>query len=144
MASKSADEMVSCIMDENSIPDVPLQKYYSLKWFIHALKNDRFIFQKPSTWADPFEDFISKLTNNKASIVNGLNITDDIFAMSTINKKSECDGMWNNFAKKNGVLIHTSSRKILNSLVSFLMANGCCRNSKVYLNGYDVLRTFAE
>ena len=144
MVTKSIDEMVSYIMDENSIPDVPLQKYYSLKWFISALKKDKFTFQKPSTWADPFEDFISKLTNNKASFVNGLNITDDIFAMSTINKKSECHGMWNNFAQKNGVLIHTSSRKIINSLASYLMAAGCCGNRKNYHNDYDVLRTLAE
>jgi len=139
------DDIVSYIMDENNISDVSLQKYYSLKWFFLALQNDSFTFQKPSTWSDPFEDFISKLTNNsKDTFVNGLNITDDIYAMSTINKRSECDGMWSNFAKNNGVLIHTSPRKIIKSLVSFFLANGCCKNRKVYLNGYDIFRTFAE
>jgi len=139
------DDIVSYIMDENNISDVSLQKYYSLKWFLLALQNDSFTFQKPSTWSDPFEDFISKLTNNsKGTFVNGLNITDDIYAMSTINKRSECDGMWSNFAKNNGVLIHTSPRKIIKSLVLFFLANGCCKNRKVYLNGYDTFRTFAE
>lgn len=139
------DDIVSYIMDENNISDVSLQKYYSLKWFLLALQNDSFTFQKPSTWSDPFEDFISKLTNNsKGAFVNGLNITDDIYAMSTINKRSECDGMWSNFAKNNGVLIHTSPRKIIKSLVSFFLSNGCCKNRKVYLNGYDTFRTFAE
>ncbi len=139
------DDIVSYIMEENNISDMSLQKYYSLKWFLLALQNNKFTFQKPSTWSDPFEDFLSKLTNNsKGAFVNGLNITNDIYAMSTINKRSECDGMWSNFAKNNGVLIHTSSRKIIKSLVSFFLANGCCKNRKVYLNGYDSFRTLAE
>ena len=139
------DDIVSYIMDENNISDISLQKYYSLKWFLLSLQNDNFTFQKPSTWSDPFEDFISKLTNNsKGTFVNGLNITNDIYAMSTINKRSECDGMWSNFAKNNGVLIHTSPRRIIKSLVTFFLANGCCKDKKVYLNGYDSFRTFAE
>lgn len=136
------DKIVSYVMDENNISDIQMQKYYSLKWFLSALKNDNYTFQKPSTWSDPFEDFISNLTNDsKGTFVNGFNITNDIYAMSTINKRSECDGMWSNFAKTNGVLIYTSSRKIVKSLVSFLLDNGCFKNRKLFANGYDVYTT---
>jgi len=138
----NVDKIVAYVMEENNIPDIQIQKYYSLKWFLSALKKDNYTFQKPSTWSDPFEDFISKLaSNNKGTFVSGLNITDDIYAMSTINKRSECDGMWSNFAKTNGVLIYTSSRKIIKSLVSFLIDNGCFKNRKLFVNGYDVLTT---
>ena len=135
------DEIVAKIMEENNIPDIQMQKYYSLKWFLSALKNDRYTFQKPSSWSDPFEDFISNLSNDNGLFVSGFNITNDIFAMSTINKRSECDGMWSNFAKTNGVLIYTSSRKIVESLVSFLLTNGCCKNKKIFTNDYDVYAT---
>jgi len=141
MDTKKIDEIVAYVMKENSIPDIQLQKYYKLKWFFSALNNDVFTFQKPSTWHDPFEDFISKLTDNsKDTFVNGLNITNDIYAMSTINKRSECDGMWRNFADTDGVLIYTTSRKIIRSLIRYLLANGCCQNKKVFLNEFDVLR----
>lgn len=139
------DSIVSYIMDENNIPDIQIQKYFSLKWFLLALKNDKFTFQKPATWSDPFEDFISKLTNNSTgAFVNGFNITNDVYAMSTINKRSECDGMWSNFAQTNGVLIHTSSRKIIKSLVTFLLDSGYCKDKKIFLNNYDVKRTLTE
>jgi hypothetical protein len=63
--------------------------------------------------------------------------------MSTINKRSECDGMWRNFAHTDGVLIYTTSRKIIRSLISYLLANGCCQNKKVFLNNLDVRRQLA-
>ena len=108
------DGIVAYVMDENNIPGIQIQKYYSLKWFLSALKKDNYTFQKPSTWADPFEDFIPKLSNNsEGTFVSSLNITDDIYAMSTINKRSECDRMRSNFAKTNGVLIYTSTRKMV-------------------------------
>ncbi len=141
MDAEEIDAIVAYVMKENSIPNIQLQKYYQLKWFFSALDNDVFTFQKPSTWHDPFEDFISKLTDNsKDTFVSGLNITNDIYAMSTINKRSECDGMWRNFADTNGVLIYTTSRKIIRSLISYLLANGCCKNKKTFLNNYDVCR----
>ena len=111
------NDIVNYIMKTNEIKNTPLQKYYTLKRFLATLKNDTFTFQKPSTWEDPFEDFISKLTNNyKKAYVQGLNITHDIYAMSTINKKNECDGMWKNFANTSGILVHTSSKKIITLL----------------------------
>ena len=64
MENEEIDKIVAYVMKENNIPDIQLQKYYQLKWFISALKYDVYTFQKPSTWDDPFEDFISKLTNN--------------------------------------------------------------------------------
>lgn len=141
MDTEEIDKIVAYVMEENSIPDIQLQKYYQLKWFFSALDNDVFTFQKPSTWHDPFEDFISKLTDDsKGAFVNGLNITNDIYAMSTINKRSECDGMWRNFANTNGVLIYTTSRKIIRSLISYLLDNGCCKNRKTFVNNYDVYR----
>jgi len=141
MDNEEIDKIVAYVMKENNIPDIQLQKYYQLKWFISALKNNVYTFQKPSTWDDPFEDFISKLTNNsKGAFVNGLNITDDIYAMSTINKRSECDGMWRNFADTNGVLIYTTSRKMIKSIVAYLLHNGCCKDRNINLNNYDVYR----
>ncbi len=143
-SSLDIDEIVDFIMKKNNIPNVKLQKYYQLKWFLHALKHDTYTFQKPSTWADPFEDFISKLTNNnKHAYVNNINITDSIYAMSTINKKSECDGMWSNFANTSGVLIHTSSKKMIKSIVRYLLSNGCCSNHNTFLNGFDVFNQLA-
>lgn len=134
------DLLVDSIMNKNEIyKNLTVQKYYSLKWFINALKQDRFTFQKPSTWEDPFEDFISKLTNNhKRAIYNDFNITNDIYAMSTINKKNECDGMWSNFAQKNGVLVHIKVKNLIKSIVEFLIEKNCCSNNKVYINKYDI------
>lgn len=138
------DDIVNYVMKKNGIANVPLQKYYQLKWFLNALKKDEFTFQKPSTWDDPFEDFISKLTNDsKKAYVNGLNISNDIYAMSTINKRSECDGMWRNFANTTGVLIHTSSKKIIKSLIHYLLDKGCCSNRNLYLGGQDVRNQLA-
>ncbi len=138
------DDLVNYVMKKNDIPNVPLQKYYRLKWFLNALEKDLFTFQKPSTWDDPFEDFISKLTNSsKKAFVNGLSISNDIYAMSTINKRSECDGMWKNFANTTGVLVHTNSKKIIKSLISYLLDNGCCSNRNLYLGGQDVRNQLA-
>nr|WP_314469694.1 hypothetical protein [uncultured Campylobacter sp.] len=106
------DNIVDTVIKTNSMQNIPLQKYYKLKWFLDALKKDRFTFQKLSSWNDPFEDFMSKLVNfSGKSYVNSLNISDGFYAMSTINKKSECYAMWKNFADSNGVLIYTSSKK---------------------------------
>jgi hypothetical protein len=139
------DDIVDYIMKTNKIKNIPLQKYYTLKRFLATLKNDTFTFQKPSTWEDPFEDFISKLTNNyKKAYVQGLNITYDIYAMSTINKKNECDGMWKNFANTSGVLVHTSSKKIITSLVKYVLDKGCCANPNVHLNSLDIKRQLAN
>ncbi|MCK4981217.1 MAG: hypothetical protein KAS62_12525 [Candidatus Delongbacteria bacterium] len=133
------DNIVSFVMKENKIPNIQLQKYYKLKWFFDALKENHFTFQEPSTWHDPFEDFISKLSNSREdTFVNNFNITDGIFAMSTISKRSECDGMWRNFADTDGVLIYTTSRKIIKSIVTFLLDNGCCKDNKSFTNDYDV------
>lgn len=135
------DDIVTFVMEENKIPNIQLQKYYQLKWFFSALKKDVYTFQKPSTWHDPFEDFISQLSNNReGTFVSGLDITDHIYAMSTINKRSECDGMWRNFANTSGVLVYTSSKKLIKSIVTFLLNNGCCKDRKTFMNGYDVKR----
>ncbi len=64
--------------------------------------------------------------------------------MSTINKRSECDGMWRNFADTNGVLIYTTSRKIIRTLISYLLANGCCKNKNTFLNNIDVRSQLAS
>jgi hypothetical protein len=139
------DKIVDYIMKKNEISNVKLQKYYQLKWFLHALKHDALTFKKPSTWADPFEDFISKLTNNnKHAYVNNINITDSIYAMSTINKRSECDGMWSNFANTSGVLIHTTAKKIIKAIVRYLLDNGCCTNRNKFLNGFNVYNQLAN
>lgn len=138
------DELTDYVMKENGIANVPLQKYYQLKWFLNALEKDVFTFQKPSNWDDPFEDFISKLTNySKKAYVNGLNISDNIYTMSTINKRSECDGMWRNFANTSGILIHTSSKKIIKAIIHYLLNNGCCTNRNLYLGGQDVRNQLA-
>jgi hypothetical protein len=72
MDAEKIDKIVAYVMKENSIPDIQLQKYYWLERFFSALDNDVFTFQKPSTWHDPFEDFISKLTDNsKGTFVSG-------------------------------------------------------------------------
>ena len=55
------DRIVAYVMDEDNIPGIQIQKYYSLKWFLSALKKDNYTSQKPSTWADPAENFIPKL-----------------------------------------------------------------------------------
>ena len=138
MKKSDIEEIVDYIMKNNNIKNFKIQKYYQLKWFLKALKNDDYTFQKPSTWDDPFEDFISKLTNNhKEAYVNEIHITDWIYAMSTIRKNSECDGMWKNFAKSSGVIIHTNTKKLITSLVRSLIDNDCC-NSDIFLNDFDV------
>jgi len=125
-------------MNKNKISNFKIQKYYQLKWFLNALKINRYTFQKPSEWDDPFEDFLSKLTNNhKNAYVNEIHITDSIYAMSTIRKESECDGMWKNFANTTGVLVHTDIKKVITSIVAYLLENNCCSNSNLYLNNFD-------
>jgi len=128
------DNIVTFIMKENNVPNIQLQKYYQLKWFFFALKNNVFTFQKPSSWDDPFEDFLSKLCHNNYSF----DVTKEIFAMSTINKRNECAGMWKNYAKNNGVLIYTSSKKIIKSMVIFLINNNCFKNKELFMNENDI------
>lgn len=134
------EEVVSQIMNRNQIyKNLSIQKYYSLGRFLHSLKTDTFTFQKPSTWEDPFEDFISRLTNSHPdAIYNSFNITGGIYAMSTINKTNECDGMWSNFAQRNGILIHVKVKNLLKGIVNHLLDNGCCSDKKVYLNNLDI------
>lgn len=118
------DNLVDAVMKKNNMKNIPLQKYYKLRWFLDALKKDRFTFQKPSNWSDPFEDFISKLVNHSCYVyANKLNISDGFYAMSTIRKKSECYAMWKNFADSNGVLIYTSSKKIVKSMIKSVLDN---------------------
>ncbi len=132
------DELTKYVMLEHKIPNVPLQKYYTLKRFLKALQSDTFTFQKPSSWDDPFEDFISKLTNySKDTYVNRLNVSNFIYAMSASNKKSECDGMWRNFANTSGVLVHTSSKLIVKSLISFIIDKGLV-NSQLLASARDI------
>ena len=85
----------------------------SLKRFLASLMTNKFTFQKPKDWEDPFEDFMSKLVNNYNDEKYNIRITNNIYAMSTINKTNECDGMWTNFAQKTGVLIHIKVKKLL-------------------------------
>lgn len=134
------NEIVENIMKKNKIyKNLSIQKYYSLKRFLSSLKTNNFTFQKPSTWEDPFEDFMSKLVNShKKAIYNSFQITDSIYAMSTINKKNECDGMWSNFAQKNGVLIHIKVKELLYSIVKYLLDNSCYKDRKNYINKCDI------
>lgn len=135
----SANDLKKAVMRHCAIPSISLQKYYSMNSFIRSLTNNKFTFQKPSTWEDPFEDFISKLVNNSESAkVNNISITSDIYAMSTISKLSECNGMWENFAKRNGVLIRTSSDRIIQSFINYLLKNDLFSDKKVYENNHDI------
>lgn len=134
------DNLVDIVMKNNSMQNIPLQKYYKLKWFLDALKKDRFTFQKPSNWDDPFEDFMSKLVNHsRYSYANKLNISDGFYAMSTISKKSECYAMWKNFADSNGVLIYTSSKKIVKSMIKYVLDNkDWLKNRNLYPGNTDI------
>lgn len=134
------NQIVEIIMEENNIfKNLSIQKYYSLTRFLSSMRTNNFTFQKPSTWEDPFEDFMSKLVNtHKKAIYNSFNITDNIYAMSTINKVNECDGMWRNFAQKNGVLIHIKVKDLLYSIIKYLLDNNCCTNKEVYTNNLDI------
>jgi hypothetical protein len=134
-------EVVIRIMEENEIyRNLSVQKYFSLKRFLSSLKTNNFTFQKPSTWEDPFEDFMSKLVNyhNEANY-HSFEITNNIYALSTINKKTECDGMWSNFAQKNGILIHIRVEEFLYSIVKYLLDNHCCNNKELYDNNYHII-----
>ena len=130
------NEIVVQIMKRDNIYEkLSVQKYYALDRFLSSLETNMFTFQKPSTWEDPFEDFMSKLVNtHKHALYNSFQITDNIYAMSTINKKNECDGMWSNFAKKTGVLIHIKIKTLLRSIVKYLLDNNCCNNPDIYEN----------
>lgn len=134
------NQVIEEILKKNNIyKNLSIQKYYSLKRFLSSLKNNNFTFQKPSTWEDPFEDFMSKLVNNhKKAIYNNFKITDNIYAMSTINKNNECDGMWSNFAQKNGVLVHIKVKNLLYTIVKYLLDNNCCSNREVYSYPYHI------
>lgn len=134
------EKIATAIMEQNEIyTNLSVQKYYTRERFLKSLKTNHFTFQKPATWEDPFEDFMSKLVNtHKDAIYNSFQITGNIYAMSTINKNNECDGMWNNFAKKKGILIHIKVKKLLKSIVKYLLNNGCCKDAEVYPNKFDV------
>lgn len=136
------DKVVVQIMKRDNIyKKLSVQKYYTLDRFLSSLETNMFTFQKPSTWEDPFEDFMSKLVNtHKHALYNRFQITDNIYAMSTINKNNECDGMWNNFAKKTGVLIHIRIKTLLNSIIKYLLDNNCCNNTNTYRNNIDIER----
>ncbi len=101
----------------------PLQKYFKIDRFFDGLEKNKTTFQEPKNWDDPFEDFISKLENNNINAsVQGLNITKGIYAQSWISKKSECDGMWRNFASlDDGILIYTKAEKIIENLFEYLI-----------------------
>lgn len=136
------DLIVKEIIKESGIKDnnLILQKYYTKSSFIRSLENNMFYFKKPSTWEDPFEDFISKLVNeHKNALVNCFNITDNIYAMSTINKNSECDGMWRNFAEKSGVLIYIKLDRLLRSMIKYFIDKDCFSND-VYETNLDIKR----
>lgn len=144
MNELNIDEITKSVMEENNIPSIRLQKYYSYDCFIRSLESNKFTFQKPSTWEDPFEDFISKLVNNrKPSGIKSISITNDVYAMSTINKMSECNGMWENFAKKDGVLINTTSNRIIKSIIEYLININSFKDKRVYENIYDITKTLA-
>ncbi|WP_172200935.1 DUF2971 domain-containing protein [Campylobacter sp. RM16188] len=135
------DNLTEGIMKDNEINDINLQKYYKLRRFLSALRNDKFTFQKPSNWDDPFEDFISKLTNySKYAYVNRLEISHGIYAMSTLNKKIESEAMWKNFANSTGVLVHTTTRKIIKSIIKYLIDNDCFKDRNLHFSGRDVER----
>ena len=140
------DNIVDTVIKTNSMQNIPLQKYYKLKWFLDALKKDRFTLQKLSSWNDPFEDFMSKLVNfSGKSYVNSLNISDGFYAMSTINKKSECYAMWKNFADSNGVLIYTSSKKIVKYMIKYVLDNKDWLNDRnLYLGNMDIVNQLSE
>lgn len=139
MKTLNYDDLASFVMRENNIRNIRIQKYYSLKWFFIALHSNTFTFQKPSSWEDPVEDFISKLVNNAESErVNSLNITNSIFAMSTTSNINECDGMWRNFAQKRGVLIYTTTKKILSSIIQYLFEMKCFDDKDMFENNYDI------
>ena len=46
--------------------------------------------------------------------------------------------MWKNYAMNNGVLIYTSSRKIIKSIVRFLVNNNCFKDEETFMNEIDV------
>jgi len=118
----------------------PLQKYFSIERFFDGLQKDKSTFQEPKNWDDPFEDFISKLqNNNKNAYVSGLNITKGIYAQSWISKKSECDGMWRNFASlDDGVLIYTKAESIIESLFQYLIDIGTFDDNNHFKGRFDI------
>lgn len=136
---KEIEEIVSEILINGNIKrNITLHKYYSLERFLASLMTNKFTFQKPKDWEDPFEDFMSKLVNNYNDEKYNIRITNNIYAMSTINKTNECDGMWTNFAQKTGVLIHIKVKKILDSIIRYLLDNQCCNNKNIYMNNSDI------
>lgn len=118
----------------------PLQKYFSIERFFDGLQKDKSTFQEPKNWDDPFEDFISKLQNNNDNAyVQGLNITKGIYAQSWISKKSECDGMWRNFASlDDGVLIYTKAESIIENLFQYLIDIGTFNDSTPFKDRFDI------
>ena len=140
LTEEEIEQITNKILERDKInKNITLQKYYSLKRFLKSLEKDNFTFQEPSTWEDPFEDFISKLTNtHKDAIYNSFDITEGIFAMSTINKRNECDGMWSNFAQKNGVLVHIKIKKLLVSIIKFILDRGCCSDKNNFFHKLDI------
>lgn len=72
--------------------------------------------------------------------MNRLEISNGIYVMSTLNKKIESEAMWKNFANSIGVLVHTATRKIIKSIIKYLIDNDCFKDRNLYFNGKDVER----
>jgi hypothetical protein len=138
------NELVDSFFNETNIPrNQRLQKYIKLHRFYNNLKTNTSTFQRPSSWEDPFEDFLSKLTNHHPNAyVNNLNITNGIYAQCWISKTTECDGMWRNFASLDrGIMIHTTLEKIITNLFQYLIDQSVFSNTKIYQTSYDIQNT---
>lgn len=137
MNEKSKNKLIDDITDSIVTRDFSVKKYYDYDgFFTYALQNDRFTFRLPKDWDDPMEDFLSRLRNPQKNyefqpieVINNLSpITENIYAMSTIRKNNECDGMWRNFAGMDskgryGVLVHFSVKNIIRSIVKYIIDN---------------------
>lgn len=137
------DYIVNSILSEGLIKNhnIKVQKYYRLERFIDALDNNYFTFQVPRNWEDPFEDFISQLTNNDASAeIISMDLVKNVHAMSVISRKNECDGMWRNYAGYSGVMISMTLKSMVSMIVRFLYSS-CLNHPDLFQSDTQIKKT---
>lgn len=102
----------------NLEPSTRLFRFLPTCRLLQLVLERQFMLARPSKWADPFENFLSKTTFvlNGESI--GFNLTDDFFGQCWT-LREECDGLWRNYCGKNldsGVRIETTAEKLLRAI----------------------------
>jgi hypothetical protein len=98
--------------------DEPVYRTFSERWFVDLLNTRENGLRNPSTWDDPFENFLMArtLVDFGGEVISLRNLTEDWYGQCWTTKP-DTDAMWRIYSpQKDGVQVKTTIRKLFDNL----------------------------